>query len=60
MALGAIFNFNGTLVNVAVGAASGAIANRMRNHASLAGCLKGAMGGVLILLGVRLALSERN
>lgn len=58
--LGVIFNINGTLVNIVVGAASGTIAGRMRGHARLAGCLKGAMGGVLILLGVRLALSERN
>ena len=58
--LGVIFNINGTLVNIVVGAASGTIAGRMRGHARLARWLKGAMGGVLILLGVRLALSERN
>lgn len=60
LVLGVIFNINGTLVNMLVGVASGAIAGRMRSHERVAGWLKGAMGGVLILLGARLALSERN
>lgn len=60
LVLGVIFNVNGTLVNMIVGAASGAIAGRMRSHERVPRWLKGAMGGVLILLGVRLALSERS
>lgn len=53
--LGGLFDFNGTLVNIAFAVGTAKIAGRFRQSGRLAGILKTAVGGLFIWLGLRLA-----
>lgn len=57
--LGLLFNAGGTLVNVLVALFSSAISRFLHGSALAARALKSVLGTVLVILGVRLALTER-
>lgn len=58
--LGLVFDFNGTLVNLAVALGSSRAASRMRNTNRASGILQKVTGVLFIGLGVRLAFAARN
>lgn len=58
--LGLVFDFNGTLVNLAVALGSSRAASRMRNANRASGILQKVTGVLFIGLGVRLAFAARN
>lgn len=57
--LGLLFNAGGTLVNVLVAVFSSTISSLLHGSALAARALKTVLGSVLVILGLRLALSER-
>jgi len=57
--LGLLFNAGGTLVNVLVAVFSSTISSLLHGSALAARALQTVLGSVLVILGLRLALSER-
>ncbi len=60
LALGLIFQFNGLLVCIAYALVADRIGAFLRSRFDVAGWLTRAMGGLFILLGLRLALGDRR